>query len=222
MDGMVGALMARKRGQRPRPPGDVEAAKLADLGPAVRLQGDREGPGRTQEGYRPDPDNPKRLVYGAQASPPHHRLLLDRRITVWQYEAGARFAAYWHVREYGHTPDPNAPRARRAPGDRSGGMSFDQALASQRLAQAREALGPLAEIAVKAVCVAELPLYRAFEHVFPHLAGGTGPSQPVRAAVMQGMLVVALDVLARRWRLGPRRPGRPRALPRSRAGADHA
>lgn len=212
MDGMlVGAVMAKRRGKPARLPVDEDAAKLADLGPAVRLREDRDGEGRTQAGYRADPDNPKRLVYGAQASPPHHRLLLDRRITAWQYEAGARFAAYWQIREHGHTPDPNAPRARRAPGDRSGGMSFDQALASQRLRQAREALGPLAEIAIKAVCVAELPLYRAFDHLFPHLAGRAGPSQPVRAAVVQGMLVIALDVLARRWRLGPRRAGKPRA-----------
>lgn len=214
MDGMlVGAVMAKRRRRAARPPSDDEARLHADLGPAVRLRVDREGAGRTQEGYRPDPDNPRRLVYGAQASPPHHRLLLERRITPWQYEAAQKFAAYWQIREYGHTPDPNAPRARRAPGDRAGGMSFDQALASQRLRQAREALGPLAEIAVKAVCVAELPLYRAYDHCFPHLAGAGGPSQPVRSAVMQGMLVLALDVLARRWRLGPRRAVRPRAQP---------
>lgn len=204
MDGsLVGMAMGRRRGAA-RPPEDIdEAIAAADLGPAVRL--DRAGPGRTQKGFRPDPANPKRLVYGARTSGPHHRLLLDRRISSWAFEAGEAYARYWATVETQRTPDPDAPRFRRAPWERAGEMAADQVHAARRLAEARAALGPLAEAAVQLVCVAEQPLYAAFPHLFPLLVSARGPSRQIRAAVVQGILVVALDLLARRWGIGPRK-----------------
>lgn len=203
---LAGVVMARRRGGAVRPPEDLELQiAAADLGPAVRL--DREGPGRTQKGLRPDPGNPLRLVYGARVSGPHHRLLLDRRITPWAFEAGEAYARYWQTRETQRTPDPDAPRVRVQPWQRAGEMAAGQAHAARRLREARAVLGPLADDAVKLVCVAELPLYAAFGHLYPHLAGGAGPSRQIRAAVVQGIVVVALDILARRWRIGPRRAG---------------
>jgi hypothetical protein len=207
MDGsIVGVSMARRRRRAARPPADDQAMLVADLGPAVRLDEGREGPGRTHAGYRADPDNPKRTVYGARTSPPHHRLLLDQRLTPWQFDAGCRYAGYWNLYEHGRAPDPDAPRTRVAPGSRSAEMAADRAHAGNQLREARRVLGPQGEAVVRAVCVAELPLYRAWGVVFGKAGQeDAGPSQPVRAAVVQGMLVVALDALARRWRLGPRR-----------------
>lgn len=208
----MGAAMARRRGVAAQPPDDVDLAKrLADLGPEVRRDKRRDGAGRTHKGFRPDPENPNRLVYGARTSPPHHQLLLRRRLTPWAFEAGEKYAAYWQTREVGGSPDPDAPRVRRKAWERAGEMQADQVLASARLREAADVLGPLAENVVRLVCVAEQPLYAAFGHLYPHLADDKGPSRPVRSAVVQGMLVVALEALARRWRLGPRRPGGPRA-----------
>jgi hypothetical protein len=209
MDGSVwGAAMGRRRGAARPPEVPDEAVAMADLGPAVRLAR-REGPGRTHKGYRPDPDNPKRLVYGARTAGPHHRLLMERRITPWAFEAAEAYARYWLTRETQRTPDPSAPRARRQPWERVGEMAADQVHASRRLREARAVLGPLADDAVKLVCVAEQPLYLAFGHLFPLLAGEKGPARQLRAAVVQGILVVALDILARRWRIGPKRAGQP-------------
>ena len=208
MDGsLLGVAMARRGRGAARPPDDMEAAKAAaDLGPAVRL--DREGPGRTHKGLRADPDNPTRLVYGARVSGPHHRLMLERRITPWAFEAGEAYARYWATRETARTPDPDAPRVRRAAWERAGEMAADQVHASRRLREARAALGPLADDAIRLVCVAEQPLYAAFEHLFPLLVSERGPSRQIRSPLVQGILVVALDILARQWRLGPRRGGR--------------
>lgn len=197
----------------------MDGSVAPDLGPAVRqvkLSGKavpgRDAPGRVALGYRPDPMQPGRLVRGARAVGPHHRLLREKRITAWQYEAAEAFARYWHESEAGRSPDPDLAGARRAPWQRQGGRTIGQVAAAERLRHAREAVGLLGEEVLRAVCVSEMPLHRAFDSVFPHLARGRkgGPSEPVRRAVVQGMLVVALDVLARAWRIGPRGAGLPR------------
>lgn len=197
----------------------MDGSAAPDLGPAVRLERKpgkrgpaRDAPGRIALGYRPDPVAPGRLVRGARAVGPHHRLLRERRITPWQFEAAEAFARYWQECEVGRSPDPDLAGARRAPWERAGGRTMAQVAAGQRLQQAREVVGLVGEEVLRAVCVSELPLHRAFDAVFPHLAGGRrgGPSEPVRRAVVQGMLVVALDVLARAWRIGPRAVGLPR------------
>lgn len=197
----------------------------ADLGPAVRrLEGVdadgvvtlvREGVGATMAGEFPDPTAPNRLVYQSRTAPPHARLLREGKLRPWHHEAAEQYARYWQLRELGRSPDPEAVRVHRQPWQRAGEMQAEQAMASGRLIEARRALGPLAEIAVQTVCVAELPLYRAYPHLFPPSLGADGkpapgPSQQIMAAVVQGVLLTALDVLARAWALGPRRQDAPR------------
>ncbi len=170
-----------------------------DLGPEVRREAGREGQGRTAIVDRADPAHPSRTVRGAQASPPHHRLLLAGAITPGQYEAAQTYARLWLLREHGRSPDPDAPRAHRAPWQRCGGMAADRAEAAARLRDVRAALGPMPVSVIELVCVAELPLWKAYGHALPMLAGAGGPSRPVRAAVMQGMVVMALGLLERAW-----------------------
>lgn len=209
---------------------EAERAALrssADLGPTVRhhevVDADgvilvRDRPGAIVEVERPDPGNPSRTVIGARTAPPQFRLLRERKLTPWQYEAAERFVEAWRLREHGRSPDPDAPRAHRAPWERNGEMSADRAAASRLLDQARVVLGPMAEAAVLTVCVAEMPLHKAWSHIMGQGGDGTGPVQQIRAAMVQGMLVVALDVLARSWKLGPRRATRVR-LPRAKPAA---
>jgi hypothetical protein len=170
-----------------------------DLGPEVRRDEARAGAGRVAVVDRPDPRHPSRTVRGAQASPPHHRLLVAGVLSPDAYEAGQTYVRLWMLREHGRSPDPDAPRAHRAPWQRCGEMAADRAEAASRLRAVAAALGPMPVAVIELVCVAELPLWQAYGHAFPMLAGSAGPSQPVRAAVMQGMVVVALDMLARQW-----------------------
>jgi hypothetical protein len=177
----------------------AKAPAGGDLGPDVRRDDARAGPGRTVVVDRPDPRHPSRTVRGAVASPPHHRLLLQGVLSPDAYEAGQAYVRRWMLREHGRSPDPDAPRAHRAPWQRCGEMAADRAAAAARLEEARRALGPMPVAVIELVCVAEVPMWEAYGHAFPMLAGPAGPSRPVRAAVMQGMVVVALDLLARAW-----------------------
>jgi hypothetical protein len=197
----------------------------ADLGPAVRrlesIDADgvvvmREGAGATIAGEFPDPTAPNRLVYQSRTAPPHARLLREGKLRPWHHEAAEQYARYWQLRELGRSPDPDAIRVHRQPWQRAGEMQAEQAEAAGKLRQARDVLGPLGEIAVQTVCVAELPLYRAYQHLFPMVSwpgqkASEGPSQPIKAAMVLGVLVTALDALARAWWLGPRRPDGGRA-----------
>jgi hypothetical protein len=188
----TGGRMQLRVAKAPKPAG-------GDLGPDVRRDEARVGAGRTVVVDRPDPRHPSRTVRGAVASPPHHRLLLQGVLSPDAYEAGQAYVRLWMLREHGRSPDPDAPRVHRAPWQRCGEMAADRAAAAARLDEARVALGPMPVAVIELVCVAEVPMWEAYGHAFPMLSGDAGPSRPVRAAVMQGMVVVALDMLARAW-----------------------
>jgi hypothetical protein len=173
-----------------------------DLGPDVRHGMARRGPGRVEMEWRPDPDAPARDVLGARCSGPHHRLLLAGRITPWAYDAGERFAAYWAAQQPARPRDPTRAGSGGAPWRGAGEVAAARLQAARRIEEARALLGPTGALVVHLVCVEEVPLYRVYEAAF----GGEGrlPSRPIRAAVVQGALVVALEALALRWRVSPR------------------
>jgi hypothetical protein len=175
---------------------------VLDLGPEVRRAAARRGPGRVEMEWRPDPAAPARDVLGARSSGPHHRLMLGGRLTPWAFEAGERFAGYAAAQQVGRPPDPARVGSGGQRWSAAGEVAASRELARRRLEEARAVLGPTGALVVHLVCVEEQPLYRVFDAAF----GGAGrlPSRPIRAAVVQGALVVALEALAARWRVAPR------------------